>query len=77
MYPASGTADRTAAPHRLTTTRIRRDIKRFLIAVGKVLKLAGIIPLNTVVVSSYHHPHETYTGRCWLARRLHTAFVDG
>lgn len=23
--------------------------------------------LSTVIVSSYHHPHETYTEKCWLA----------
>lgn len=59
-----------------TTTRTHGDIKRFFITAGKVLKLVEIIRLNAVVVSSYHHPHETYTDKCWLASRLHTVFMD-
>lgn len=50
------------------------DIKGFLIPVGKVSKLLKIVQLNTVVVSSYHHPHETYTEECWLASRLSRCF---
>lgn len=65
-----------AASRRLTITHTRGDIKGFLITAGKVSKLVKIIPLNTVVVSSYHHPHETYTEKCWLASRLRTAFMD-
>lgn len=41
--------EHTAASHRLTTTRTLRDIKGFLITVGKVLKLVKIIQLL------YHH----------------------
>lgn len=59
-----------------TTTRTHGDIKGFFITAGKVLKLVEIIQLNAVVVSSYHHPYETYTEKCWLANRLHTAFMD-
>lgn len=50
----------------LTATPTCGDIKGFLITAGKVLKLVKIIWMNTVVVSSYRHPHETYTEKCWL-----------
>lgn len=41
--------------------------KGFTSQQGKVLKLVKIIWLKTAVVSSYHHPHETYTRKCWRA----------
>lgn len=58
----------------LTTTRTETS-KDFSSQQGKFSKLVKIIQLNTVVVSSYHHPHKTYTEKMLTGKQAVHCFL--